>query len=220
MNQVLLLVRHAQTNYHPDRLAGWTPGVGLSEDGRRQAKATAERLAPVRLAAVYSSPLERTRETAEYIVAGRKGLELRIDEDLGEVRYGSWQGRPYKVLAKTELWKQVQRVPSQVTFPGGESIRDLQHRAVGAAERIRKAHSRGVVAIVSHADTIKVIALHYLGLHLDALQRLLIGHASVTAFAFDERGFPRCLRLADTGSFEELAPRPKPRPVPGRPGSR
>jgi probable phosphoglycerate mutase len=205
MAQVILFVRHAVTDYHPGRLAGWTPGVNLSEAGRLQAKQLGERLAPVPLAAVYSSPLERCRQTAEAILEGRK-LQMRIDEGLGEVRYGSWQGKPYKVLAKTDIWRKVQTVPSQAAFPGGETVRELQHRAVEAAERVRSAHRKGVVAVVSHADTIKVIAAHYLGMHLDLFQRIVIGNASVTAFAFGD-GFPRLLRLSDTGAYPELVPR-------------
>lgn len=203
MALVLLFVRHAQTDFHPGRLAGWTPGVHLSEEGHRTAKALAERLAPVKLVALYSSPLERCLETAEAIAAGRTRPTIEIEAGLGEVRYGSWQGRPYKVLARTELWKMVQLVPSQAAFPGGESVRELQGRAVEAVERIRARHRRGIVAVVSHADTIKVVAAHYLGMHLDLFQRLVIGHASVTAISLG-RGFPRLLRLSDTGTFEEL----------------
>lgn len=215
MSQIFLFVRHAQTNFHQGRLAGWTPGVGLSDEGKRQAEDLARRLAGVPLTAVYSSPLQRCRETAEIACRGRK-VDVRAEEGVAEVKYGSWQGKPYKTLARTELWKTIQLVPSQAVFPGGESVLDLQRRAVDAVEGMRGRHKRGIVAVFSHADTIKAVAAHYLGLHLDLFQRIVIGNASVTAFAFG-RGFPRLLRLSDTGSYAEFVPPPRSRTKPAGP---
>lgn len=207
MKQRILLVRHAQTDYRPDRLAGRTPGVRLSEEGHRTAERLGERLAPVRLTAVYSSPLERCLQTAEALLAGRR-LEVRVEEGVKEVDFGSWQGRPYKTLARTNLWRTVQVLPSEARFPGGESVRELQQRGVEAVERIRAAHPRGTVAVVSHADMIKVITAHYLGMHLDLFQRIVIDHASVTAVAFGD-GFPRVLRVSETGELEGVGPKRK-----------
>ena len=120
---ILLLVRHALTEATGTRLSGWTPGVHLSERGREQARALVERLAPVRIAALYSSPLERCRETAEPLAAARR-LEVRDTEDIGEVRYGDWTGRTLAQLSKTRLWRSVQATPSTVRFPGGETVVD------------------------------------------------------------------------------------------------
>lgn len=203
MGQLVLFVRHGTAEYKPGRLYGWTPGVHLSAQGRDEAKRMAERLEMVRLTAVYSSPLERCVETAEAITAGRR-LDIRTEERLGEVRYGSWQGRTYRSLMKTPLWRTVQTVPSQARFPGGESVLELQRRGVEAVEEIRLRHRRSIVAIVSHADTIKVILAHYLGIHLDLFQRISIDPASVSAVAFYD-GFPRVLRMGDTGSYESLS---------------
>lgn len=205
MPLTVLLIRHAQSAVQHDRLAGWLPGVGLSELGRSQAKALGERMRDVPLAAVYSSPLERCRLTAQAVLDGRSKPELKVLEDLGEVRYGSWEGKTYKVLMKTELWKLVQSFPSQVTFPGGESIRDLQARAVQAVESIRAAHRSGVVAVFSHADTIRCVVAHYAGMHLDMFQRVLVSNASVTAIAFG-MGPPRLVRMSDTGDYSDLVP--------------
>jgi probable phosphoglycerate mutase len=199
-----LLIRHATADYKPGRLYGWTPGVHLSADGRDEAKRLAERLEVVRLNALYSSPLERCLETAEAIKAGRR-LEVQVEEALGEVRYGSWQGRTFRSLVRTPLWRTVQLVPSQARFPGGESILELQRRGVAAVETIRTKHRRGVVGIVSHADMIKAIAAHYLGMHLDLFQRLHVDTASVTAIGFFGV-FPRVIRVSDTGNYEGLNP--------------
>jgi probable phosphoglycerate mutase len=208
VSPLVLLIRHGTAEYKPGRLYGWTPGVHLSAQGRDEVKHLAERLEVVRLTAVYSSPLERCLETAEAITGGRR-LDTRVEEKLGEVRYGSWQGRTFRSLSKTPLWRTVQLVPSQATFPGGESLLELQRRGVEAIEEIRARHRRGAVAVVSHADMIKAILAHYLGLHLDLFQRLNVEPASLSAIALGT-GFPRVLRVGDTGNYESLNP-PKPR---------
>ena len=205
--QVMLLIRHGKAEFKAGHLYGWTPGVHLSADGREEAKRLGQRLEELRFTAVYSSPLERAVETAEVALAGRK-VEIKIEERLGEVKYGKWQGRSYKSLMKTPLWRVVQRMPSQARFPDGESLTELQRRGCDAIEDIRKRHRRGVVAVFSHADTIKAIVAHYLGMHLDLFQRIHVETASVTAIAF-YNDFPRVLRVGDTGDLKALQP-PKP----------
>lgn len=205
--QLVLLIRHGRAEYKPGHLYGWTPGVHLSSEGREEVKRLAERLGDLKLKAVYSSPLERCLETAEAVVEGRR-LAVETVDELGEVRYGKWQGKSFRSLVKTPLWRTVQLVPSQATFPGGESLLELQRRGVEAIEGIRTKHKSGVVAAVSHADMIKAITAHYLGLHLDLFQRINVDTASVTALSFFG-AFPRLLRIGDTGSYEGLQP-PKP----------
>jgi len=204
---LLFLIRHARADYRPGRLYGWTPNVHLAPDGVEDAKRLGERLEPVRFRAIYSSPLERCLETADAVAAGR-GLEVQSVDGLGEVRYGSWQGKSFKTLARTKLWRVVQLHPSQATFPGGESLRAMQARGVEAIEDIRGRHRRGAVAVVTHADLLKAVVAHYLGMHLDLFQRIVITPASVTLLAFGD-GFPRLMRLSDSGSFEEFRPKAK-----------
>jgi probable phosphoglycerate mutase len=206
MGALILLIRHATAEYKPGRLYGWTPGVHLSPHGRDEAKRLAERLEVVRLSAVYSSPLERCMETAEAVVSGRR-LEVQVTEKLAEVRYGSWQGRTFRSLMKTPLWRTVQLMPSQARFPGpeGESLLELQRRGVEAVEEMRARHRRGVVAAFSHADMIKAIIAHYLGMHLDLFQRIHVETGSLSAIGF-YGGFPRVLRVGDTGNYEGLNP--------------
>ena len=127
--RLLLLLRHAVTEQTGAVLSGWTPGLHLSGQGREQAEALAGRLEPVPLDAVYASPLERCQETAA-AVAGAKGLKLETLEDVGEVRYGDWTGRTLKELGREPLWKVVQATPSAARFPDGESIFEMQARAV------------------------------------------------------------------------------------------
>src|SRR5579884_1613536 len=132
----VLLVRHGVTEANRGGvLAGWSPGIHLADKGREQAAALAERLAPVPVAAIVTSPLERCVETATAIAAGRD-LAVQTDDDLGECRYGDWTGQELKKLAKDPLWKVVQAHPSAAVFPGGEALRDTQTRAVDAVRRI------------------------------------------------------------------------------------
>jgi probable phosphomutase (TIGR03848 family) len=201
--RVLLLLRHAVTEHTGAVLSGWTPGLHLSEQGRDQAGARAGRLGPVPGDAVYASPLERCQETAR-VVAGAKGLKLETLEDVGEVRYGDWTGRTLKELGREPLWKVVQATPSAARFPDGESLFEMQARAVLAVEGLREAHPGQTVAVCSHADVIKALTCHYLGMHLDLFQRVVVSPASVTAIAFGP--VPYLVRLNDTGGNADLAP--------------
>jgi probable phosphomutase (TIGR03848 family) len=184
---VFLLVRHAVTSHTGHKLTGWAPGVHLSDDGREQANAVAERLAKAPIKAIYSSPIDRTLETAQ-AVAAKHRLDVQIADAIGEVQYGTWTNRSLKSLAKTKLWVKVQRFPSGARFPQGETLREVQSRAVGELERIQARHPKQVVCVVSHADVIKLVVAHYLGVHIDLFQRIAIGPASVSAIAVGDEG--------------------------------
>jgi probable phosphomutase (TIGR03848 family) len=207
----LLLLRHATTDHTGKRLSGWTPGIHLGSKGLEEARALAERLAPVELHAIYSSPLERCQETAAAVADGR-GLKVSTVEDLGEVRYGDWTGKELGELAKTDLWRTVQFHPSGARFPEGESLHEMQTRAVAACERLRADHPDQTVAACSHADVIKAVVAHYLGMHLDLFQRLVVTPASVTALGFGP--VPYLLRLNDSGLTRDLNPPAEPRQPP------
>lgn len=196
----ILLVRHATTAATGKRLGGWTPGVHLDEAGVGQAEATAQRLAELPVTAVYASPLERTQDTAK-IVAKPHKLKVRTRKAIGEVDYGEWTDQPLGQLRKRKLWKLIQSAPSRVTFPGGESIRGAQARAVDAIEEIAATHGNEVVIAVSHADIIKSVAAHFMGMPLDSFQRLIINPASVTCILLGEGSPPAVLRVNDTGPF-------------------
>jgi probable phosphomutase (TIGR03848 family) len=189
---MVVLVRHATTAATGKRLGGWTPGVHLDDGGREQAAATAERLGPLPLAEVYTSPLERTRETAA-VLARPHGLKPRVRKAIGEVDYGDWTDQPLGTLRRRKLWPVIQSTPSRVTFPNGESIRAAQARAVDAVETMAADHADEVVAAVSHADVIKAVLAHYLGMHLDSFQRLVISPASASVLHLPSQGPPAVL---------------------------
>jgi probable phosphoglycerate mutase len=205
----LLLLRHATTDHTGKLLTGWTPGVHLGERGRAEARALAERLAPLEIHAIYSSPLERCLETAA-AVAEPRGMKVTTVDEVGEVRFGDWTGKELRELAKTDLWRVIQAHPSGARFPDGESIYEMQVRAVLACERLREAHPDETVAVCSHADVIKAVAAHYLGMHLDLFQRIVVGTASVTAIGFGPA--PYLLRLNDSGLVADLEPPAEPPP--------
>jgi probable phosphomutase (TIGR03848 family) len=191
----LLLVRHALNDWVGDRLAGWTPDVHLNDKGRAQAESLAQRLADQPIVAVYASPLERAVETAQIIAAPHR-LQVQIREGVGEVRYGEWTGQSLKELAKEDAWRVVQFYPSGARFPGGEAIREMQARAVAELDAIVAAHPSETVVVVSHADVLKAALAHYVGLHLDLFQRLVVSPASLSVLTFTPMG-PQLVCLND-----------------------
>jgi probable phosphomutase (TIGR03848 family) len=189
----VILVRHGRSTANATGvLAGRLPGVHLDDAGVKQAEAVGERLAGVRLAAAVSSPLERCRETAREITTRQaEALRAGTDKQLSECDYGEWQGRALKDLAREKLWKTVQAQPSAATFPGGESMRAMQDRAVAAVRRhdARVAAEHGPDAVwlaVSHGDVIKSILADALGTHLDLFQRIHVDPASVSIVRYTE----------------------------------
>ncbi|MFW6010171.1 MAG: MSMEG_4193 family putative phosphomutase, partial [Actinomycetota bacterium] len=195
----LVLVRHATTAATGKRLGGWTPGVHLDERGVAQASGTAQRLAELPVAAVYSSPLERTQETAKLIARAHR-LRVRTRRGLGEVDYGEWTDKPLGQLRRRKAWRVVQATPSRMTFPGGESIRAAQARAVDTSETLAAQHGDDTIVCVSHADVIKAVVAHHLGMPLDTFQRLTIAPASISVLELPAEGHPVLLGLNDTAA--------------------
>ncbi len=205
---LLLLVRHGHTSTAGKVLTGWRRGIHLTARGREQAEALAGRLEHIPISAVYSSPLERCRETAAPL-ARAKGLDVRTRRDLIEVGYGAWTGRSIRQLARTKLWRSVQHTPSAVRFPEGEALHEVQARAVEVVRAIADGHPGSVVAVVTHADVVRLLLAFYAGVHIDLYQRFVVDPGSVSAVAtFD--GHPRILKVNDTGDLAGLVP-PRPR---------
>jgi probable phosphomutase (TIGR03848 family) len=208
----VILLRHGRTTANAGGvLAGWTPGVRLDDAGQAQARAVGERLATVPLAAVVSSPLERCRQTADVVAAGR-GLAVQTDDRLGEARYGDWTGRTIKELTREPLWKVVQQHPSAAVFPGdgGEGLAQTQARAVAAVRGWNATLGPDAVWLVcSHGDVIKAILADALGLHLDQFQRIVVDPASISVVTYTDTR-PFVVRVNDTGGdVSGLAPPPR-----------
>lgn len=177
----ILLIRHAVNDYvKTGKLAGWTPEVHLNDEGKAQAEALGKRLADAPIKHIYASPLERTMETAEAIRQHHPHLTIEHNLDIAEVRYGDWEGMAISALRGRKMWEVVQEYPSRASFPNGETMRGVQVRAVNGIESFVARHPGEMIAVVSHADIIKMVMAHYLGIHLDNFQRIVISPASIS----------------------------------------
>ena len=191
---VVLLVRHGLTPTTGVKLPGRAPGLHLSDEGRRQADAAAERIGKIgKIAAVYCSPITRARETAQPIGRTVKRA-LRIDRDLADLDIGEWTGMSLKQAARRPEWETVQRSPSTFRFPGGESFPEMQTRMTTALGKIVARHPGQIVVAVSHADPIKAAVAQALGTPLDLFQRIMIAPASITVVAY-RRGGPSVITV-------------------------
>jgi probable phosphomutase (TIGR03848 family) len=205
----VLLVRHGQTPTTGKVLPGRAPGLHLADSGRAQAETVAQRIAAIegpkrKVAAVYASPLERTRETAAPI-AKALGLPVKRSAGLLEADFGEWTGAELKKLYKPPEWRTVQRNPSGFRFPGGESFTEMQTRICGAIDKLRAAHPGETIVAVSHADPIKAAVAHAMGTHLDLFQRIVVSPCSVSAILYGNDG-PVVLAVNSTGELSALAP--------------
>lgn len=191
----MLLVRHGRTIANSTGvLAGRTPGVELDDVGRQQASTLAEQLAGLPLVRVVSSPLERTVATAKALVdvggtTKTPRPSVSTDDRLLECDYGDWTGRKIAALAKDPAWKTVQTHPSAAHFPGGETLRAVQQRAVDAVRdhdaAVAAQHGPSALWVaVSHGDVIKAVLADALGAHLDTFQRIVVDPCSVSVVGY------------------------------------
>ena len=203
---LVLLVRHGTTPTTGKILPGRARGLHLAESGKEQARRAAERIAELgAIAAIYSSPLERARETAAPI-AGALRKPVRIERGLLECDFGDWTGQSLRRLMKKPEWTTVQRAPSMFRFPDGESFVEMQTRMADAVDRIRRRHPGKTVVCVSHADPIKALVAHATGTPLDLFQRIVISTCSVTAIMYTDSS-PIVLTVNSTGaSLKDLRP--------------
>ncbi len=199
---VIIMVRHGKTPSTGKLLPGRTAGLHLSDTGQIEALDVAERLSNLsEVSAIYSSPLERARETAMPIgkIFNKKVV---INKGLLECDFGKWTGKELGKLMKLPEWSTVQRAPSTFRFPNGESFTEMQTRMVSTLDGLRKAHPGGIVICISHADPIKAAVAHAMGTHLDLFQRIVISTCSVSAVSYSAHG-PVVLTVNSTG--ENLA---------------
>jgi probable phosphoglycerate mutase len=212
---IFLLIRHGETNYNKTmHLPGRLPNVHLNKKGRQQARSLADTLAKAPIKAIYSSPLERTLETAEPLAEALK-LEIIPMPGLLETDCGEWQGQSVKKLRRQKIWQSIQQHPSLFHFPGGEAIVECQHRMVQVLESLRLKYSpQDVLVCFSHADPIKQLVAYYLGLPLDNFQRLSIDTGSITALLITDSG-SRLIMLNNNPSmsWDTFQPPAQPKPT-------
>jgi probable phosphomutase (TIGR03848 family) len=194
----IVLLRHAHSVANEKNLlAGRTPGISLSKTGKEQANYLIARLGAVKFDEVAISPLQRCRETIDPWLASSGAKDrIVVDESISEVDYGNWSGKSLASLRRKSQWKVVQDFPSQMKFPGGESLLEMQGRALSGFYRLNAVKGKGPRLLVSHGDVIKSIVAHCLGMHLDQFQRLVIEPASLTIIDTDS-GTSRLVRFND-----------------------
>lgn len=171
----LFLLRHAQSVANAKGfLAGRAENIPLSKEGISERVKLNERLLGAKFDQVISSPIQRCIETIQEFHANPE-----IIEDFQEVDYGDWTLKKFSALGRNKYWRQIHKNPTGVRFPNGETLPEVQLRALnGIANNINK-RARNVL-IVTHADVIKVLILHALGTHLNNIDKIHIGNSSIS----------------------------------------
>lgn len=193
----ILLIRHALTDSVGKCLSGRTPGVHLNEEGKKQAINLANRLEYIPIDLMYSSPLERARETA-HPIAETHNLLYEVSDHFLEIDFGDWTNCNIEGLRNDNQFRLFNSYRSITRIPGGETMHEAQMRIVRGIEFVREQNPEKTVAIVSHADMIRAAITMYTGIHLDMMNRIEISPASVSILEMFE-DTTRLLLLNDTG---------------------
>ncbi len=184
----VLLVRHAHTDAIGVWLTGRAAGVPLSERGCVQAQRLGVAIGALcRLAAIYTSPLERARTTAA-AVAQHQSIVTAECAELSDIDFGEWTGKTFAELEGDPRWHHFNRARGSAHVPGGEQPADVQARALAAIARLAARHAGDTIAIVSHADVVRFALLHYTGQPLDLFHRIDVDPASVSAVTLSAAG--------------------------------
>lgn len=183
----MILVRHGVTPETGSILTGRLPGVPLAPQGRADARIVGQHLATMEIAAAYSSPIRRCRETAR-LIAEPHGLNPMTDHGVTEADYGSWSGRRLKDLYRLKSWDRLMAHGARFRFPDGETLTEVQQRAVGSVEAMADRHGDDTVLVVSHSDVIRALLCHYLGMNLDLIHRLHVSPTSVSIIHLESTG--------------------------------
>lgn len=197
----LHFLRHGEHGLLGRVLAGRMPGVGVTERGRAEIASQSERLAKEKIAAIYASPLQRTRETAE-ILAARLGLPVEFRDDLLELDFGEWTGATFDAIRADPRWQAWSTQRSLASIPGGESMRAVQQRIVAAIVELNERHLHETVVLVTHGDVIRAALLYALGMPLDFYNRIEVGQGSISTIRLD----PGSIRVTTLGERPRLPP--------------
>jgi broad specificity phosphatase PhoE len=206
-----LLIRHALCDPVGRSIAGRRPGIHLNPTGKQQAERMADRLTGLRLAGLYSSPLDRAVETARPISI-RHALEVKTAEGLNEVDFGDWTGLTLEELNQLPAWRTFNSFRSGSRIPGGENMAEVLARTLRELDHLTQLHPgvNTLVALVSHGDVLRVLIAHALGMPVDLMHRLELSPASLTALEVESHG-PRVLLLNSTDQWPSHFPARTPR---------
>ena len=191
----IFLIRHGTTDQTGVAISGRRRGVHLNPHGREQALGLARHLGAQPINRIYTSPLERARETAEPL-AKALGLQIRVEPALTDIDFGPWSGQTLAALELLDDWKRWNRFRSSLRIPNGELMTEVQGRMMHQMERLLLKHPNETVIVVSHADPIRSVLAHFLGVPLDLLHRIEISPASVSVLEVNDWGAQvRCVNL-------------------------
>jgi broad specificity phosphatase PhoE/ribonuclease HI len=188
----LILVRHGETVHTTEKRFSGRGGAdpGLNSDGQAQVRAVADWLAPLadEIDAMVSSPLRRTRETAE-ILAARLEKRFDVEDGLAEAAFGTWDGLTFREVQQQfpddlDAWLG----STDIAPGGGESFADIDTRVRRTRDRLLAAHPGMAVLAVTHVTPIKLMVKMALGAPLDAVYRMELAPASVTVISWFEDG--------------------------------
>ena len=199
---VFFLIRHASCDGLGHQINGRTPGIHLNKKGKQEAALLANRLAGLPISSVFSSPLERTEETAQAI-ANILQVSFHADEALNEIDYGNWTGKTFEELRDDSGWRHFNQCRCSAQIPGGESMPQLRQRAGEAIDRFCASSADAPVALVSHADWIRAAVSQHTGISLDVLAKFQLDPASVTVMRLQDSG-STILRWNDTGPLKSI----------------
>lgn len=187
------LIRHAERSGDQTLLAGRIEGLHLTTVGREQARRLARHLATEPIHHVFSSPVDRAQETAAF-VAEPHHVTVALSTAITEIDSGAWTGSTFGQLDQVQTWRRFNRFRGTTRIPNGETMVEVQARFVGEMLRLRDTFPDDTIALVSHADPIKIALAHFLGVSIDLYDRFEIGLASVSVMTLGD-GDAKVLRL-------------------------
>jgi len=182
---ILYLIRHGQTDWNVSMRFQGQADIPLNEVGHSQGAKLARYFARQPIERVYTSDLQRARETAAYIGSSRQ-LEPEVLFDLREIAFGDWEGLSMteiqaKFPVEMDLWR---NDPSKLHIPGGEAYAEAQQRVCSAVRHIVAECLGRQVAVVSHGGAIRLVLASFLGLELSGIWRLGQDSAAINRLDF------------------------------------
>jgi len=187
----IIFLRHGQAKNNTERiLAGRTPGVPLTEEGVDQAEKAAIFLEEMNISAIYSSPIERAKNTAE-IVGKHNSIDVRIDDRLIELDMGKFTGKPYDEIFSTHgnVFMKFYRGELEIAHNGVETFEEVKKRIRGMVDHVIDNHPDENVVLVTHMDPIKAMLSTVVSFSPENLYELIIPNASLNIFREYKRKF-------------------------------
>lgn len=200
----IILVRHGQTEWNREERFRGRVDIDLDETGVRQAEAAADKIARWDVAAIYSSPLKRAMATAQ-IIASHLGLPVEPLDGIIDMDFGIWQGLSIGEARRRygEFFDVWLHSPQRLKIPEGETLEDVQRRAVATIDDMVARHQNETVALVSHRVVCKVLLCHLLGVDNSHFWQVAQDNAAINLFELGE-GWSSLRLLNDTCHLRNL----------------